>query len=184
VGGEGHRFLGYSSPHYPNGDEGVIQAVGLTRGRSWITYREAWPQIQADIDAGNLSPVGLIQTDNLDIGSNHQVLAYAYDKSGQDVTLFIYDPNEAQEEIALKFNITATDGEVHIARVGGKPGNDHRIYCFFRINGYTPKMPPSGRPIKSVRDAVRASLPPPYSVRAVVAASHTAGSLTKWMQSL
>jgi hypothetical protein len=184
VGGEGHRFLGYSSPHYPNGDEGVIQAVGLTRGRSWMTYREAWPQIQADIDAGNLSPVGLIQTDNLDIGSNHQVLAYAYDKSGQDVTLFIYDPNEAQEEIGLKFNITATDGEVHIARVGGKPGNDHRIYCFFRINGYTKKMPPSGRPIKSVRDAVRASLPPPYSVRAAVAASHTAGSLTTWMQSL
>ena len=27
VGGEGHRFLGYSSPHYPNGDEGVIQAA-------------------------------------------------------------------------------------------------------------------------------------------------------------
>ena len=102
VEGEGHRFLGYSSPHYPNGDEGVIQAVGLTRGRSWITYREAWPQIQQDIDAGKLSPVGLIQTDSLDIGKNHQVLAYAYKKSGRDVTLYIYDPNEAQQEVALE----------------------------------------------------------------------------------
>ncbi len=62
VDGEGHR-LGYSSPHYPNGDEGVIQAVGLTRGRSWIAHREAWPQIQQNIDGGNLSPVGLIQTE-------------------------------------------------------------------------------------------------------------------------
>lgn len=186
VGGEGHRFLGYSSPHYPNGDEGVIQAVGLTRGRSWITYREAWPQIQQDIDAGNLSPVGLIQTDNLDIGSNHQVLAYAYEKSGQWVTLFIYDPNEAQQEIALKFNITETDGEVHITRIGGKPANDHRIFCFFRINGYSPKIPPGGRRITSVKDAIRASTGqnPPYSVRTAITDDNNVGSLTNWMRSL
>jgi hypothetical protein len=184
VGGEGHRFLGYSSPHYPNGDEGVIQAVGLTRGRSWVTYREEWPLIQQDIDAGNLSPVALIQTDNLDIGSNHQVLAYGYEKSGQDVTLYIYDPNEAQNEIALKFNVTETDGEVHINRIGGDPKNAHRIYCFFRINGYTPKLPPNGRRINSVRDAMRASMPPPYSVRAAVAASQVESSVTRWLQSL
>jgi hypothetical protein len=184
VGGEGHRFLGYSSPHYPNGDEGVIQAVGLTRGRSWVTYREAFPEIQADIDAGRLAPVGLIQTDSLDIGKNHQVLAYAYEKSGQDATLYIYDPNEAQQEIALKFNITATDGEVHITRIGGDPKNNHRIFCFFRINGYAPKTPPNGRRINSVRDAMRASMPPPYSVRAAVAANHAEGSVTRWLQSL
>lgn len=184
INGEGHRFLGYSSPHYPNGDEGVIQAIGLSRGRSWVTYREAWPQIQQDIDANSLSPVGLIQTDNLDIGSNHQVLAYAYEKSGQDVTLYIYDPNEAQQEIALKFNITATDGEVHIERVGGNRGNDHHIYCFFRINGYAPKMPPNGRRTNLVKEAMRASMAPPYSVRTAVAANQSAGSLTSWLHSL
>lgn len=185
VDGGGHRFLGYSSPHYPNGDEGVIQAVGLTRGRSWIAYREAWPQIQQDIDAGKLSPVGLIQTDNLDIGSNHQVLAYAYKKSGQDVTLFIYDPNEAKHEVRYEFNITATDGEVHISRyVEGTLKNDHHIYCFFRINGYSPKMPPSGRRITSVKEAIRASLTPPYSVRAAVTTNNSASSVTTWMRSL
>jgi hypothetical protein len=185
VGGQGHRFLGYSSPSYPNGDEGVIQAVGLTRGRSWVAYREAFPEIQADIDAGRLAPVGLIQTDNLDIGSNHQVLAYAYEKSGQDVTLYIYDPNEAQEEIALKFNTTETDGEVHVTRiVGGETKNDHHIYCFFRINGYEPKLPPNGRRINSVRDAMRASMPPPYSARTSIASSQMQVSLTEWMQSL
>jgi hypothetical protein len=184
VGGQGHRFLGYSSPHYPNGDEGVIQTLGLTRGRSWVTYREAFPEIQADIDAGRLAPVGLIQTDNLDIGKNHQVLAYAYEKSGQEVTLYIYDPNEAQQEIALKFNITSTDGEVHVKRIGGRRENDHRIFCLFRINGYAPKRPPLGRRINLVREAMRATTPPPYFVRAAVAASRVGGSLTKWLRSL
>jgi hypothetical protein len=76
--GSGHRWLGYSSPHYPNGDEGVIQVTGLARGRAWVTYRDEWPRIRDDIDAGRPSPIGLIQTDSLDIGRNHKVLAYAY----------------------------------------------------------------------------------------------------------
>jgi hypothetical protein len=28
------------------------------------------------------------------LGKNHQVLAYGYERSGQDVTVHIYDPNE------------------------------------------------------------------------------------------
>lgn len=184
VDGQGNRFLGYSSPHYPNGDEGVFQAVGLTRGRSWVSYREAFSEIQTDIDAGRLSPVALIQTDSLDIGRNHQVLAYAYEKSGQDVTLYIYDPNEARQEVALKFNIESTDGEVHVTRVGGDPANSHRIFCFFRINGYSPKMPPNGRKTNLVREAMRASVPPPYSVRAAVTANHVDGSIVRWLRLL
>lgn len=180
VTGQGHRFLGYSSPHYPNGDEGVVQAAGLTRGRSWVTYREELPRIQDDIDAGKLSPIGLIQTDNLDIGKNHQVLAYAYEKSGQDVSLFIYDPNYGDKEVTFNFNITATDGEVHVNRSHG----DKRIWCLFRINGYIPKMPPSGRRITSVREAVRASLTPPYSFRGAVFDSNRSGSVTTWMRTL
>ena len=54
--GGGWRFLAYSSPLYPNGDEGVGQFVGLFLGRSWISYREQWPRIQDDLDAGRLSP--------------------------------------------------------------------------------------------------------------------------------
>ncbi|MDF0668139.1 MAG: hypothetical protein P0119_19010 [Nitrospira sp.] len=188
IAGQGHRYLGYSSPHYPNGDEGVIQNVaGLARGRSWVTYREEWPRIQADIDAGKLSPMGLIQTDNLDVGSNHQVLAYAYEKSGQDVRLFIYDPNKGQKEAELRFNITATDGEVHIQRfTNGSPVQDKRIYCFFRTNGYAPKMPPNGRRITSIKDAIRASTNQnvPYSVRGAIAGSHTESSLTSWMRTI
>ena len=185
VGGEGHRFLGYSSPHYPNGDEGVVQAVGLTRGRAWITYRDAWQQIQQDIDSGSLSPLGLVHTDNLDIGANHQVLAYGYKKSGQDVELYIYDPNEGQREVTLRFNITATDGEVNVKRlVGGKEQNPHHIYCIFRLNGYVPKTPPGGQTFQNVRKALRATTLPPYTVRSSVATSPVAKSVTGWLRSL
>ena len=186
VSGGGSRFLAYSSPSYPNGDEGVLQVAGLTFGRSWVSYREAWPQIQRDIDASRLSPIGLIQTDSLDIGKNHQVLAYGYRKSGQDVTLYIYDPNEGQQEITLSFNITQTDGEVSVKRAGGSRLNDHRIYCFFRIDNYAARMPPDGHRFSSVKEAIRATSEQiaPYSVRASLAGTGTAGSVNDWLHTL
>lgn len=195
VNGEGSRFLGYSSPLYPNGDEGVLQVAGLARGRSWVTYREAFPQIQQDIDAGRLSPMGLIQSDNFDIGKNHQVLAYAYEKSGQDVTLHIYDPNESQVDVQFRFNITATDGEVHIDRwkeqlMGNTyqlvQDNDKHIYCFFRVNGYAPKSPPQGQRFTSVKEAIRAtsSMAPPYSVKVAMELTGGSTSVADWMRSL
>ena len=184
VTGMGHRYLGYSSPHYPNGDEGVLQQVaGLARGRSWVTYREEFPRIQDDIDAGKLSPVALIQTDSLDVGNNHQVLAYAYQRNGQDVTLYVYDPNAPGEAGTLSFNVTQTDGEVHITR---NPASSTRIFCFFRTNGYEPRMPPGGRRTNSVKEAILASTPqahPPYSVRAAIRGNNPAGSVKTWLQS-
>jgi hypothetical protein len=163
VTGRGHRWLGYSSPHYPNGDEGVIQALGFTRGRSWVTYRDEWPQIRDDIEQGHLSPIGLVQTTSLDIGQNHQVMAYAYRQSGQLVQLWIYDPNDIdtddRDDLYLQFDVTDTAGEVHADRyrrgalVSGQP----RIWCIFRMDGYSPKAPPRGRPAESmtVNEAVR-----------------------------
>jgi hypothetical protein len=196
VSGEGYRFLAYSSPAYPNGDEGFSQQVaGLAKGRSWVTYREEWPAIQDDIDANRLSPVGLIQTDNLAIGDNHQVLAYAYSKSGQKVTLFIYDPNEGQKETEYRFDVSATDGEVHIDRfVNGAPSpGDKRIWCFFKIHNYSPHQPPVGRPFDSVREALRATMPPasasspplPELNEAIRASGlQGSGSVGVWMRSL
>ncbi|WP_051317058.1 hypothetical protein [Ectobacillus panaciterrae] len=193
VTGQGYRWLAYSSPYYPNGDEGVFQNIlGLTKGRSWITYREEWPKIQSDIDAGKLSPIGLIRTDNLDIGANHQVLAYAYEKNGQDVRLYIYDPNHGQKEIVLKFNVESTTGEVHITEAfpgpipdQERPTNDKRIFCFMRIDSYVTNVPPNGVRIQSLKSAIRASTTQqaPYSARGAIAGGHQ-GSLTNWMRSL
>ena len=155
--GQGCRFLVYPLSVYPNGDEGFVQTVGLWKGRAWVSYREAWPQIQADIDDGRLSPIGLIHTDNNDFSDNHQVLAYGYKRSGQDVTLYIADPNWPQKTVTYEFNITDTSGEVHLTQnVEGYTDNDKRIFCFFRLGNYTPQTPPVGSHLSSVRQALLA----------------------------
>lgn len=147
ITGSGYRWLAYSSPAYPNGDEGFLQTAGLARGRSWVTYRDEWPRIRDDIDGGALSPVGLIQTETLSIGDNHQVLAYAYRQSGQRVELWIYDSNvPCGDEVVLSFDITDTAGEVHVSRtVDGTPKDEKRICCILRLDDYRPAPPPSGR---------------------------------------
>jgi hypothetical protein len=187
INGDGCRFLSYSSDPYPNGDEGVVQALGIFKGRSWITYRDAWEQIRADIDAGRLSPIGLVQTDSLSgFGNNHQVLVYGYRRSGQEITLFVYDPNVGQQETKLQFNITHTTGEVHVERLPA----DKRIWAFFRINGYSPQIPPAGRRIQSLKEALLATSPSPLSksipisVRSVVPQIGQETSLVNWMRSL
>jgi hypothetical protein len=38
-----------------------------------------------------------------DFSNNHQVLAYGYQRSGQNVTLYIYDPNHGQKETTYQF---------------------------------------------------------------------------------
>jgi len=179
IDGDGHRWLGYSSPMYPNGDEGVFQTVGLTRGRSWITYREAIAEIIEDIDAGRLSPIGLIHSDSWDIGKNHQVLAYGYEKSGQEVTLHISDPNHAHKEVTYTFDVTDTTGAVHIKR----DPNEARIFCLFKIHGYVPKRPPQGHRTRSAVEALRATMPRNQR-RSLRAAMGSRVSVADWLQSV
>lgn len=102
-----------------------------------------------DIDAARPSPIGLVQTDSLNVGQNHQVLAYGYHQQGQQVRLFVYDPNTVGEQVTLSFDITNTSGEVHVKRA---PANDRRIYCIFRMDGYQHKRPHGGRALTGVRE--------------------------------
>lgn len=156
--GGGHRYLVYTSPVYPDGDEGVVQAAGIWEGRSWVTYREEWPKVRADIDAGRLSPLALILNDTLAIGDNHQVLAHAYQRSGQKVSLYVYDPNAPDVEVQLDFDVTATTGRVRVDRMhdGRAVEGGESILAIFRTDGYAPHLPPEGRPLDemSVRDAL------------------------------
>lgn len=146
--GTGFRWLAYSSPHYPDGDEGVLQTLGLARGRAWVSLREEWPKIRDDIDAGRLSPVGLVQTGSLDIGANHQVLGYAYKQSGQSVDLWIYNPTTPAahiDEQVLRFDITDTAHAIRVQRLsGGEEVVGKRIYAILHMEGYQPKVAPRG----------------------------------------
>ena len=87
----------YDWMNTPDHDTGVWFVT--RRGVAWHTIVEEWPRVKADIDAGMLSPLGLVTvytTDPTMMGHNHQVLAYAYEVDDANrLTLRVYDPNTA-----------------------------------------------------------------------------------------
>src|SRR5689334_9274155 len=97
--------------------------------------------IRADIDAGHPSPLGLVTIKSYwpgDLGANHQVLAYRYLESGTDVTLWVYDPNQPDNDnVTIAFSTLAWDrplNVVHNVSVNDEHGNRRPIYCLFRTN--------------------------------------------------
>ena len=136
-------MLKLMNPLYPDSDENVLSTFGLANGRAAVMAHQEWPLIRADIDSGKPSPVCIITVKSLnpgDLGKNHQVLAYAYDADGHDITLHVYDPNQPLVDGAyMKF----TDGDVserivvhHNIAVDGRP-----IYCFVRMANATRQIP-------------------------------------------
>lgn len=67
------------------------------RARPGVDHdQRAGPAIKADIDAGKLSPLGLIRVKSAnpgELGQNHQVLACGYDLNGTSLALHVHDPN-------------------------------------------------------------------------------------------
>ena len=71
--------------------------------RARIAVRDAWPAIRRQIDDGRPALVGLIHSATADprrLGTNHQVLAHAYelDAEGGRLTLSVYDPNHPDDD--------------------------------------------------------------------------------------
>jgi hypothetical protein len=65
------------------------------------------------------------------------VLAYGYDLSGDNLTLFIYDPNcPGNDHVALKLNIGNPESKLDIHYTEGG-----EVLCFFKTN-YSFCMPP------------------------------------------
>ena len=130
------RFFRLMDPARPDrepGWAGVLGRFGIDRhSRTWIMVNVEWPAIRADLDAGRLSPMGLVKVVSLDprkLGMNHQVLAYGYDLDGTTVTLRICDPNYAgDEEVTLRFD--AGDPRAAISPIWSRPPDS--VHCFFR----------------------------------------------------
>jgi hypothetical protein len=112
-------------------------------GRSWIMAEREWPNVRADLDAGRLSPLGLIRVKSwnpMDLAHQHQVLAYGYDQTGDAVTIHVYDPNHPNEDdVAL--TVSLQDGQA-TATYAPVDQDFPALYCFFRV-AYRPKPPPS-----------------------------------------
>src|SRR5438067_6999475 len=120
-------------------DEGHF--FGLFKSIRWYTVNGEWPAIRADLDGGRPCPLGLIKVESvnpLDVGDNHQILAYGYDLdegTGQ-LTVHAYDPNEpGDDNVTLAVNIADPANPSAISYSADPAGRG-----FFRTP-YTPADP-------------------------------------------
>lgn len=140
------NYIELMRPDYPDYQTKNKNALPMApRSRAWRVIREEWPIIKAKLDTGQPCPLGLVRTisKNLkDLGKNHQVLAYGYDLKGDELTLFIYDPNcSKRDDITLKVNI-ADPGRKLDAHFWDDNGRN-KIVCFFQTR-YNFCLPPMG----------------------------------------
>ena len=101
-----------------------------------------WPRIRAQLDAGHPTPIGLVTVAGaspLQLGRNHQLLAYGYRLARTEVTLQVYDPNSgASDDVYLRFDPRAPSlGFTHSVNIGLP------VRGFF-LTPYSPAIPPTG----------------------------------------
>jgi hypothetical protein len=135
------RYLELMSPLLPDG-ETFWSRLGIgPHGRAWQMVRGEWPKVQADIDAGRPSPIGLItvkSSNPFDLKKEHQVLVSGYDLEGELVTLHLYDPNQpGRDDIVLRFDAAES---IRAQPVAVEPVGPP-VLAFFRVT-YRPATPP------------------------------------------
>jgi hypothetical protein len=137
-------YLALMNPTYPDGDTGVGPLT--VHGRAWRMVNKEWPAIQATLDAGQPCPLGLVRlisANPLDIGKNHQVLAYGYELSGSALRLAVYDPNQAdRDDVTLALDVGDPTRPTPVTMSATDP-DASGLVCFFKV-GYTAKTPPPG----------------------------------------
>jgi hypothetical protein len=100
-----------------------------------------WPRIRAVLESGEPAALGVVtvaSANPLQLGHNHQVLAYAYRLDGTEVTLQVYDPNTGPvDDVSIRFDTAAqsTAAFTHSIDIG-------RPVRGFFLTAYTPALPP------------------------------------------
>lgn len=136
----------YSWMNLPAGDVGFTafgHRVVVEHGICSRTILQQWPAIKADLDRQIPCALGVVTVSShnpADLGKNHQVLAYAYDTTGAQVSVHVYDPNSGQDDgVSISFDAskpskaTTFTSNIDIA---------HPVRGFFRT-AYRPVSPPS-----------------------------------------
>jgi hypothetical protein len=131
----------------PDTDSPTFQLFGrplLTRrGIAYRTVSGEWPAIRGELDRGAPVPLGVITVASRqprDLALNHQVLAYGYSNTGDEIKVKVYDPNRGRrDDIAITFKTGAAPAAfTHNLGIGGRP-----VRGFFRT-GYRAQRLPSG----------------------------------------
>jgi len=110
------------------------------RGLQSRSISGQWPRVRAQLDAGHPAALGIVtvaSANPLQLGHNHQVLAYAYQLDATQVTLQVYDPNSGPtDDVHIQFDIAAPGaGFTHSVNIG-RP-----IRAFF-LTPYSAASPP------------------------------------------
>lgn len=100
------------------------------------TLKEGWPRVRDELDRGNLSALGFNRyrsSNPMNLGHNHQVLAYGYDGDPETsrVDLHIYDPDySGRDDIILTFHLSGPEKSKGIVNSTGEPvrGFFHTVY--------------------------------------------------------
>lgn len=138
----------YQWMNLPDGDRG-FNAFGrhiiIERGVAFRTIKVQWPQIVTDLDRGFPVALGVVTTASanpLNLGLNHQVLAYGYERADKHVIVRVYDPNSGQlDNVFIDFDTTRPTRPTTFAH---NLAVEHPIRGFFRT-AYAPvKPPPTG----------------------------------------
>lgn len=114
---------------------------GFFKSIAWHSVHDEWPAIRADLDADRPCPLGLILVESVnpvELGKNHQVLAYGYEhvEATGLLQVFIYDPNwPDRDDVTLAVNIADVSNPSHVVYSVDSAGRG-----FFR-NEYIPKDP-------------------------------------------
>jgi len=134
------RYLYLMNPGLPDTD---VWFEPWAHGRAWIMTEQEWPKVKADIDGGRLSPLGLIRRKSwnpMDLGHQHQVLAYGYDLADEIATIRVYDPNNPDnDDVTISLSLQDPGG----ATASYSPSDPQTpdLFCFFRVE-YAAEVPP------------------------------------------
>ena len=146
----------YECMNQPDGDK-VIDVLGrrivIHRGLARRSVQTQWPQIRADLDRGIPVPLAVVTVASArpaDLALNHQVLAYGYDRTGTEVSLWVYDPNRGQrDDVWIRFGEGARSGSTAFTH---NLDISHPVRGFFRSE-YTP-VPPLAQQARTVSSPI------------------------------
>ena len=128
------RYLELMSPLLPDHETELTETGLAPHSRAWVMIEGEWPKVKTDLDAGHLTPIGLVKvksTNLSDLGFNHHVLAYGYDLEGDNLTIHLYDPDCPNND-AVRLSLSLANPR-QATPVTYSPDYDpgHPVICFF-----------------------------------------------------
>lgn len=120
----------------PDPPRGLAAALRREPPRVEAVLRE-WPRIRAELDGGHPAVVGLVRAAGVSpwmLTRNHQVLAYAYESTGEVLVLHVYDPNHpGRDDVALVVSVApAAPGVAWRDRIALRQSTGEPLLGFFR----------------------------------------------------